>query len=87
MSEPFRFVDAHVHFWDHSVSGLHWRYLEPGFDHPRLRGMHRLDAPIADLARIGSLAADCTARAIARGVYEADDLDNIPSYRSLYPDP
>jgi len=50
-------------------------------------GMHRLDAPAADLARIGSLAADCTARAIARGVFEADDLDNIASYRSLYPTP
>ncbi len=45
MGESFRFVDAHVHFWDHSVPGLRWRYLEPGFDHPRLRGMHRLDAP------------------------------------------
>jgi predicted TIM-barrel fold metal-dependent hydrolase len=45
VSQPFRFVDAHVHFWDHSVDGLVWRYLEAGFDHPRLRGMHRLDAP------------------------------------------
>jgi L-aminopeptidase/D-esterase-like protein len=42
--------------------------------------------PVADLARIGSLAADCTARAIARGVFEAGDLDQIPSYRSLHPD-
>lgn len=41
----FRFVDAHVHFWDHQVEGLLWPYLDPGFDHPRLRGMHRLDAP------------------------------------------
>lgn len=39
------FVDAHVHYWDHDVAGLTWAYLEPGFDHPRLRGMHRLDAP------------------------------------------
>lgn len=45
MSESFPFVDAHVHFWDHSIAGLRWRYLEAGFDHPRLRGMHRLDAP------------------------------------------
>jgi predicted TIM-barrel fold metal-dependent hydrolase len=44
-SDDFRFVDAHAHFWDHSIPGLRWRYLEPGFDHPRLRGMHRLDAP------------------------------------------
>ena len=40
--------------------------------------------PIADLAQIGSLAADCTARAIARGVFEAGDLDQFRSYRSLY---
>jgi L-aminopeptidase/D-esterase-like protein len=40
--------------------------------------------PINDLARIGSLAADCTARAIARAVFEADDLDQRRSYRSLH---
>ena len=45
MSESFAFVDAHVHLWDHSIAGLRWRYLEADFDHPRLRGMHRLDAP------------------------------------------
>jgi predicted TIM-barrel fold metal-dependent hydrolase len=38
------FVDAHVHFWDHAVAGLGWPWLEPGFTHPRLREMHRLDA-------------------------------------------
>lgn len=43
--DEFQFADAHVHFWDHSVSGLHWPYLDPGFSHPRLRDMHRLDAP------------------------------------------
>lgn len=44
-----------------------------------------LTDPVADVARIGTLAADCTARAIARGVYEADDLASIRCYRSLYP--
>jgi predicted TIM-barrel fold metal-dependent hydrolase len=39
------FVDAHVHFWDHSVPGLTWAWLDPGFDHPRLKGTPRLDAP------------------------------------------
>ncbi len=48
-------------------------------------GAVSLPDPIADVARIGSLAADCTARAIARGVYEADDLASIRCYRSLYP--
>ena len=38
-----------------------------------------------DLFRIGSIAADCLARAIARGVYEAEDLGEIRAYRSLYP--
>ncbi len=38
----------------------------------------------ADLTQIGMLAADCTARAIARGVYEAEDLNAVESYRSRY---
>jgi predicted TIM-barrel fold metal-dependent hydrolase len=41
--EPF--VDAHVHFWDHSVAGLHWPWLEPGFSHRMLQGTAALDAP------------------------------------------
>ncbi len=48
-------------------------------------GAHELgDAP-ADLALIGALAADCATRSIARGVFEAGDLDQLKSYRSLYP--
>ena len=43
MSEPF--TDAHVHFWDHALPGMRWRFLEPDFDHPRLKGTQRLDAP------------------------------------------
>jgi predicted TIM-barrel fold metal-dependent hydrolase len=39
------FTDAHVHFWDHALPGMRWRFLEPDFEHPRLKGMHRLDAP------------------------------------------
>ncbi|MES1201328.1 MAG: P1 family peptidase [Pseudomonadota bacterium] len=33
------------------------------------------------VARLGALAADCLARAIARGVYEAHGLDGIRGYR------
>lgn len=40
-----RFVDTHVHFWDHAVDGLCWPFLRRDFEHPRLIGMHRLDAP------------------------------------------
>jgi L-aminopeptidase/D-esterase-like protein len=38
------------------------------------------------VARLGSLAADCVARAVARGVFEAEPLGDMPSYRSLYGD-
>jgi len=38
----------------------------------------------ADVARIGSMAADCTARAVARGVYEADNLGKMVSYRDHF---
>lgn len=37
-----------------------------------------------DLARLGSAAADCTARAIARGVYEAVSDGPLPAWRDLY---
>jgi L-aminopeptidase/D-esterase-like protein len=38
----------------------------------------------AELARIGAIAADCTARAIARGVYEADPAGGHPCWRERY---
>ena len=38
----------------------------------------------ARLGEIGMMAADCLARAIARGVYEAETLGNSPSYRSRH---
>ncbi|MDH3665394.1 MAG: P1 family peptidase [Paracoccaceae bacterium] len=37
----------------------------------------------ASIARIGSHAADCVARAVARGVYEATPLAGFPAYREL----
>jgi L-aminopeptidase/D-esterase-like protein len=38
----------------------------------------------AQIARLGMFAADCVARAIARGVYEARSLGGFPAYRELY---
>jgi L-aminopeptidase/D-esterase-like protein len=38
----------------------------------------------AEVARIGAIAADCTARAIARGVYEARSAGGRPSWRERY---
>ena len=40
-----RIVDAHIHFWDHNVTGLDWAFLDPNFEHPRLGDLKRLDAP------------------------------------------
>ncbi|HEX4295859.1 MAG TPA: P1 family peptidase [Rhizomicrobium sp.] len=37
-----------------------------------------------EVMRLGSIAADCIARAIARGVYEASSLGNIKSYRDTF---
>lgn len=38
-------VDAHLHFWDHSVDGLEWQWLDPAFDHAQRGGLSRLDQP------------------------------------------
>ena len=45
MAAPAGFVDAHVHFWDQTVPGLRWAWLEPGFTHPRLGRLTELAAP------------------------------------------
>lgn len=39
---------------------------------------------LREVMRLGSMAADCIARAIARGVYEASSLGNIKSYRDTF---
>src|SRR6185436_5235233 len=36
------------------------------------------------LGRIGAIAADCLARAVARGVFEAEPLGRFPSYRAVH---
>ncbi len=48
-------------------------------------GCLALEGPRAySLARIGALAADCLARAIARGVYLAQGWPGLPDWRELY---
>ncbi len=44
-----------------------------------------LDDPFAySICRLGSLAADCVARAVARAAYHATAIDGYPSYRSTH---
>jgi L-aminopeptidase/D-esterase-like protein len=40
--------------------------------------------PVADIVRAGTAAADCVARAIARGVYEAKTLGAAVSWRERF---
>lgn len=47
-------------------------------------GARPLSDPVAGVAEIGHLAADCLARAIARGVYEAGPLAGMPAYREVH---
>lgn len=51
-------------------------------------GKRQIADPIRDLARIGAAAANATARAIARGVYEATAYPHgpadLPAYRDLH---
>jgi len=44
MTQP-GLIDTHVHFWDKSVAGLHWPFLEPGFRRGTLHGTEQLDRP------------------------------------------
>jgi L-aminopeptidase/D-esterase-like protein len=47
-------------------------------------GRQPLPREPAALTRLGAHAADCVARAVARGVYEADDLGDMRGYASTY---
>jgi D-aminopeptidase len=52
-------------------------------------GHRRLSDPVFGLLRLGAAAAQVTARAIARGVYEATALPfpgAAPAYRERFPD-
>ena len=45
--------------------------------------------PLADpwqftVGRLGAIAADCLARAVGRGVFEAEPLGRFPSYRAVH---
>jgi L-aminopeptidase/D-esterase-like protein len=49
-------------------------------------GRREVDEPRArNLMRLGSIAADCLSRAVARGVYEAKTLGQMTAYCDLFP--
>lgn len=71
---PAAFTDTHVHFWDHSVEGLQWAWLEPGYPHPRLKDMHLLDAPRFTAAELRAEADDAAPTRVVH-VQSAAPLD------------
>ncbi|MXW90014.1 MAG: amidohydrolase family protein [Acidimicrobiaceae bacterium] len=75
------FVDTHVHFWDHRVEGLHWRYLDPEFEHPRLKGMHRLDGPQFTAAE---LRAQAGVHAPGRIVHIQSCVERVPGLETAW---
>ena len=79
--EALGFVDTHVHFWDHSIEGLHWRYLDPGFDHPRLKGLHRLDAPRFTAPELRAQASEY---APARIVHIQSCVERVPGLETAW---
>ncbi len=48
-------------------------------------GQSAIADPVTDVARIGMAAADCLARAVARGVFEATGQGDWPAYKDTYP--
>ena len=47
-------------------------------------GKRKLLDPVVGVSKLGMLAADCVARAIARGVYLAKTMGDLESYRERY---
>ena len=45
-------------------------------------GRQEIDTRAVALSQIGSAAADCLARAVARAVWFAEPVGSIPAYRS-----
>ncbi|RLB89914.1 MAG: peptidase T4 [Deltaproteobacteria bacterium] len=47
-------------------------------------GKCELSDPTLGVSKLGMLAADCVARAIARGIYQAERMGDLDSYRDRY---
>jgi len=47
-------------------------------------GKYALSDPVVGVSRLGMLAADCVARAIAGGVYRAQSMGDVECYRDRY---
>jgi predicted TIM-barrel fold metal-dependent hydrolase len=71
--EPF--VDTHVHFFDHSVAGLEWSWLKPGFSYRRWESSASLDAPAWSVPEFLAESAGSWVRGVVHG-HSADPIDD-----------
>ncbi len=68
-------VDTHVHFWDHSVDGLRWEWLEPGFKFRLWESDGSLDAPRYTPPEFLAEAAGSGVAAVVHG-HSANPIDD-----------
>ncbi len=71
--EPF--VDTHAHFWDKSVEGLAWAWLEPGFSFRHWSASGELDAPRYGPEDLRAEAEGCGLAGVVH-VHAADPVDD-----------
>lgn len=68
-------VDTHVHFWDKSVEGLRWAWLEPGYKFRRWESSEVLDAPRYSAPEFGAEVAGANVSAAVH-VHAAAPVDD-----------
>jgi predicted TIM-barrel fold metal-dependent hydrolase len=68
-------IDTHVHFFDHSVDGLEWSWLAPGFSYRRWESSGSLDAPAWSVPEFEVEAAGCGVLGVVHG-HSADPIDD-----------
>jgi hypothetical protein len=71
--EPF--IEVHIHYWDHSVDGLQWAWLNSGYTFRRREGSDELDAPRYTTPEL-LVEADGTGLVGAVHVHAADPVED-----------
>jgi len=70
-----RLIDTHVHFWDKSVPGLQWSWLDAGFTFRHWSASASLDAPRFSVPEYTSEATGCNVAELVHG-HSADPIDD-----------
>ncbi len=86
MDDQEALIDTHVHFWDRSVEGLSWAWLEPGFSHPRLGRLPEIatDHYVVEELRRDSAGCDVTKVVHIQAAKAADPVIETRWMQDLY---